>query len=77
MCERHIRVEGNHECGLVRNDDYDLYNWLVKRFDPVEKAVPNYQHWRVDRHPIIEIKPGWRTDANVGCIDTCDYYFTY
>jgi len=28
-----IRVLGNHECGLERTDDnYLVYNWLVKRF---------------------------------------------
>ena len=36
-CTLHIRVVGNHECGLRRGDLYDLYNWLVKRFD---KSVP-------------------------------------
>lgn len=28
-----IKVTGNHEWGLVRDDEYDLINWLVKRFD--------------------------------------------
>lgn len=28
-----IKVTGNHEWGLVREDEYDLINWLVKRFD--------------------------------------------
>ena len=28
-----IKVTGNHEYGLVRDDKYDLYHWLVKRFD--------------------------------------------
>ena len=69
----HIRVEGNHEWGLVREDDYDLYNWLVKRFD---KDVQDYLPWHKSC-PIIEIKPGWRTDPTLGYIDTCDYYFTY
>ena len=27
-----IKVSGNHERGLYRNDKYDVYNWLVKRF---------------------------------------------
>ena len=27
-----INVSGNHERGLYRNDTYDIYNWLVKRF---------------------------------------------
>lgn len=28
----HIRVTGNHECGLERRDDYDVWWWLVMRF---------------------------------------------
>ncbi len=28
-----VKVTGNHEWGLVRDDEYDLINWLVKRFD--------------------------------------------
>lgn len=28
-----IKVTGDHEWGLVRDDEYDLINWLVKRFD--------------------------------------------
>ena len=28
-----ITVTGDHEWGLVRDDIYDCYNWLVKKFD--------------------------------------------
>jgi len=28
-----VRVSGEHEYGLVRDDKYDVFNWLVKRFD--------------------------------------------
>lgn len=28
-----IEVWGNHEWGIERNDVYDVFNWLVKRFD--------------------------------------------
>ena len=69
----HIHVEGDHERGLIREDEYDLYYWLVRRFD---KDVPGYIDWH-KLHPIIEVKPGWRTDINLGVVDTCDYYFTY
>lgn len=69
----HIKVQGNHEWGLVRDDEYDLYNWLVRRFD---KDVPDYLDWR-QSNPIIEIRPGWRKDIDQGYIETCDYYFTY
>lgn len=27
-----IKVTGNHEYGLLRNDPYDIFYWLVKRF---------------------------------------------
>ena len=69
----HIRVEGNHEWGIVRNDEYDLYNWLVRRFD---KDVADYSEWHSSL-PIIEVRPGFRSDPLLGVIDTCDYYFTY
>jgi len=29
----HIRVSGDHEQTLERNDRYDVANWLVKKFD--------------------------------------------
>lgn len=32
-----ITVTGNHERGLERDDKYDLFNWLVKRFDKTVK----------------------------------------
>lgn len=69
----HIKVEGNHERGIVREDDYDLYNWLVKRFD---RNVQDYESWHRS-NPIIEVRPGWRKDLNLGYVDTCDYYITY
>lgn len=27
-----VQVTGNHECGLIREDTYDLERWLLKRF---------------------------------------------
>lgn len=72
-CKLHVRVEGNHEWGLRRDDEYDLYNWLVKRFD---KTVPEYLEWHRLR-PIISIREDFRTDPVLGVIDTCDYYFSY
>lgn len=67
-CTLHIRVSGNHEWGLVRNDEYDLFNWLVKKFD---KTVTDYVEWH-KRQPIIEIREGWNAET-----DFVDYYFTY
>lgn len=67
-CTLHIRVSGNHEWGLERNDTYDLYNWLIKRFD---KSVPDYLSWRRTASVVIND----RYDGND--VEVCDYMFTY
>ena len=67
------RVEGDHEWGIILKDEYDLYYWLVRRFD---KDVVDYATWS-KLHPIIEVKPGFRIDIDKGWVDLCDYYFTY
>lgn len=72
-CKLHVRVEGNHEWGLVRDDPYDLCKWLVMRFD---KSVTDAVEWTRSR-PIIDIHPDFRMDPSGGFVDTCDYYFTY
>lgn len=76
-CTLHVKVEGNHEWGICRygNDEYLLYNWLVKRFD---KTVPDYVTWHRLR-PIIDVHQDIRMDMNdpSGCVDICDYYFHY
>lgn len=41
-----IEVSGNHEWGLYRNDDYDIYNWLVKRFN---KNIESYSQIRISK----------------------------
>ena len=28
-----LRVKGNHECGLVRNDIYDVRRWIFDKFE--------------------------------------------
>ena len=28
-----VRVKGNHECGLVRDDIYDVKRWLFDKFE--------------------------------------------
>lgn len=73
----HVRVEGNHECGLTRPewDDYTVYNWLVKRFD---KEVPAYEEWSRNR-PLIDFKEDFRMDPKspVSYVEIVDYYFYY
>ena len=70
-CTLHIRVTGNHEWGLRRDDLYDLYNWLVKRFD---RTVPDVLTW--ERQANVFINEGYTVQNGLD-VDTCDYYFTY
>ena len=70
----HILVEGNHERGLVHEDEYDLWNWLVRRF---ERDVCSYEEWH-RMNPRIRIFPDERTDPFTGMtIEQCHYYFDY
>lgn len=74
-CTLHIRVEGNHERGIMvrRDDESLLYTWLVKRFD---KSVPDFSEWYA-RRPIIDVRSSFRFDPVEGYVDICNYYFTY
>lgn len=71
-CTLRIRVTGNHEWGLVRRDTYDLFNWLVKRFD---RTQTDYLAWN-NRLEHVRFDVG-STLINGIPTDTCDYYFTY
>lgn len=73
-CKLHVRVVGNHECGINCGewDDYRLYNWLVKRFD---KSVPEYPLWRLTADH-VRIEEGNERINGIDT-DTCDYYFYY
>ena len=44
----HIRVWGDHEYGLERNDWYDVFNWLVKKFDKKHKDCRDIRDVRID-----------------------------
>lgn len=59
-----IRVSGNHECGIERNDKYDVFNWLLKRFD---KTATSYRQ-------IKDIRTDCRIENGT---DVCDYFITY
>ena len=52
-CTLHVRVHGDHECGLKLDDDYDLYNWLVKRFD---RKTTSYEEWHRKDPQIMAIE---------------------
>lgn len=70
-CTLHVHVEGDHECGLRRDDEYDLFYWLVKRFD---RSVTDYASWHSKDPKICIIE--W-SNFTPGEKDCCDYYFTY
>lgn len=60
----HIRVTSNHEYGIEREDKYDVFNWLLKRFD---KTVESYRQITSVRL-VSGIENG---------IDVCDYFIEY
>ena len=75
----HVRVSGNHEHGLYRDDLYDLYNWLVKRFD---KTVPaSFAEWyraaRSKYDQVVEIHDDYETAPDGKTEEVCDYRFFY
>ena len=69
-CKLHIKVVGNHEYGIYRNDLYDLYGWLVKRFD---KSIKDVSQWHA-LYPSVKIVEDWDEKNHV---DVCDYMFDY
>lgn len=71
-CTLHVRVTGNHEWGLVRTDVYDLFNWLVKRFDKTQTSFVAWNNHLLNVH----FEEG-ETIIDGLDVDTCDYYFDY
>lgn len=65
-----VRVTGNHEWGLVREDKYDLKRWLIDRFDKSAKDVNPYS---------IEYKyvDGYERTADGIDEEYCEYTFAY
>lgn len=42
-----VKLQGNHECGLVRDNIYDVHRWLLndgKRFVSPKGAMPSYRN---------------------------------
>ena len=48
----HIKVTGEHEYGLERDDFYDLHRWLIKRFD---KSAADYVDYRQNHTYEMEV----------------------
>lgn len=66
-----VKVSGNHECGLERNDAYDLYNWLIKRFD---KSIGDFFDIF---DSLTYIMNDYYIKENGLDVECCDYTFTY
>lgn len=66
-----IQVKGNHEWGLVRGFSYDLYNWLIKRFD---KDVKDYYDICGNLH--YTYNDDYVEENNLD-VEVCTYTFTY
>ena len=64
-----IRVVGNHERGIIRNDKYDVYNWLVKRF--CRNCLDYRQVRDVFTYPEVTLVGNVPTDA---CLYSIHYY---
>lgn len=64
MTELVVKVSGFHEWGLERDDTYDIYNWLVKRFD---KTVKDYT-----KISSIKMDSGYENGE-----ETCTYTIKY
>ena len=60
----HIKVKGNHECGIHRDDTYDVARWLIPRFDK------NFQKYTQIIN--MELEDGYENGE-----ETCDYYIKY
>lgn len=43
-----IEVSGDHERGLKRYDEYDVYNWLLKRFDKTCDCARKIKSIKID-----------------------------
>lgn len=68
-----IRVSGNHEYGLERNDEYDVYNWLLKKF---KKNIPdNYYDIKFFKMSLYDCYI--RNEKEHIDEEVCDYTITY
>lgn len=68
-----IRVKGNHEWGIERNDTYDVSRWLLPRF------VKGFKDGTYDYRNIVSMSlhPNIEKDDNGESVDICDYIIVY
>lgn len=64
-----VKVSGMHECGLVRTDHYDLFGWLLQRFD---KSLDSYTCIES-----VDIESAYERGRNGQMTDTATYTFKY
>lgn len=64
-----VMITGNHEYGIVREDPYDVFRWLGKRFFP---ACRDYR-----RIEDLAVVPGTEKAPDGTEIDTAVYEVTY
>lgn len=71
----HVRVEGNHERGLIPYDEQDyglIFRWIVKRFI---KTIPDELAFcRMD--PTVRTDDGYIRRDGLS-VETCDYYIDW
>lgn len=65
-----VKVSGNHEYGLVRDDIYDLKRWLIDRYDKSAKDINCYS---ID----YDYNSGYERNANGIDEEYCIYTFRY
>ena len=65
-----VKVSGNHEWGLERNDAYDLYHWLIKRFD---KSVGDF--YDIYGGMSYSTTTCYDKDKNGLDVECCDYTY--
>ena len=69
--EKRVRIEvsGNHEWGIERDDTYDIYNWLMKRFAKDCKSYADITRMTLEPFSVKDTQ-GIDVDH---CIYTIDY----
>ena len=63
-----VEVKGNHECGLVRDDIYDVKRWLFDKFEKKFKG----EYYDID----MDIKDDYVKEGNID-VEVATYTFIY
>ena len=63
-----LRVKGNHECGIVRNDIYDVKRWIFDKFEKNFKGN--------DYDIYMDIKSDYINENGID-VEVATYIFVY